>query len=117
MSQTETVDTAGILRELTRVIESRKNANDEASYVASLLSGEPNQLLKKVVEESGEVGLAAKDSLAGGSSDATVHELADLWFHTMVLMARLDLSASDVLGELERRFGQSGLEEKASRTR
>ena len=111
------------LARLAAVIESRKPAaggDPEKSYVARLLHKGPDAFLKKVGEEATEVVMAAKD-LAHGPADATasrtalVGEVADLWFHTMIALAHFGLSPADVLAELERREGLSGLEEKALR--
>ena len=106
-----------ILDELTEVLESRKQQQADASYVASLYAAGLNKMLEKVGEEATEVILAGKDaSLDPAQKSALVGEVADLWFHTLVVLASLDLSAEDVLAELERRFGTSGHEEKAART-
>lgn len=100
-----------ILRQLAETIESRKLSKPEDSYVASLCSQGRDAILKKVGEEATEVILAAKS----GDSAAVVHEVADLWFHTLVLLADRGLRPEDVFAELERRFGISGLDEKRSR--
>lgn len=100
-----------VLAELHRILESRRQADPESSYVASLYAKGLDAILKKVGEESAETIIAAK----GEDRDALVYETADLWFHTMVMLAACDLSPADVLAELERRFGLSGLAEKASR--
>jgi phosphoribosyl-ATP pyrophosphohydrolase len=100
-----------ILRKLTETIEARKQAAPESSYVAKLFSKGDDAILKKVIEEAGEVLLAAKD----GDKQHLTYEVADLWFHTMVLLAQNGLSADDVLQELARREGVSGIAEKASR--
>jgi phosphoribosyl-ATP pyrophosphohydrolase len=111
------------LARLAAVIESRKPAaggDPEKSYVARLLHKGPDAFLKKVGEEATEVVMAAKD-LAHGPVDAAagraalVGEVADLWFHTMIALAHFGLSPADVVAELERREGLSGLEEKALR--
>ncbi len=102
-----------ILDELARVLESRKGENADDSYVASLYAKGINKILEKVGEEATEVILAAKD----GDRTEVVKETADLWFHCMVLLSQLDVSHQDVLSELERRFGTSGHDEKASRSR
>jgi len=100
-----------VLKELAAVIEARKTASARDSYVAGLLDRGMNAILKKVGEEAAETIIAAKDD-----SDAQlVHETADLWFHTLVMLAARGLGPVDVLAELERRFGMSGLEEKAAR--
>lgn len=109
------------LERLTQVIESRKpqaGGDPEKSYVARLLSKGPDAILKKIGEEATEVVMAAKDleSLGDeGHKKALVGEMADLWFHTMVALAHFDLSFEDVVHELARREGLSGLEEKALR--
>ncbi len=100
-----------ILQRLTETLEARKQASPETSYVAKLFSKGEDAILKKVGEEATEVILAAK----GGDSSHLVYETADLWFHCMVLLARHGLSAHDVLNELARREGLSGIEEKANR--
>lgn len=100
------------LLELQRVLEQRKSADAGDSYVASLYKQGLNKILEKVGEEATETVLAAKD----GNREELVKETADLWFHTMVMLADQGLSAEDVINELARRFGLSGLDEKASRT-
>ncbi len=106
-----------ILEKLTTLLEERKNADPDSSYVASLHEKGLNKILEKVGEEATEVILAAKD--AGNNNDRSdvINETADLWFHTMVMLNHLDASPAEVLEELERRFGVSGLEEKASRSK
>jgi phosphoribosyl-ATP pyrophosphohydrolase len=100
-----------VLEELAKVLEERKEHAPESSYVASLYAKGTDAILKKVGEESSEVIIAAK----AGDKEALIHETADLWFHTLVLLAHAGLSPGDILAELQRRFGQSGLEEKARR--
>jgi phosphoribosyl-ATP pyrophosphohydrolase len=100
-----------IIEELTRVLESRKNADPTSSYVAALYSKGLDAILKKVGEEATETVLAAKD----GDRQHIVHETADLWFHTMVMLLQFDIQPSEVLLELKARFGTSGLAEKESR--
>lgn len=100
-----------ILQRLTQTIESRKGTAAESSYVAKLFSKGEDAILKKVGEEATEVLLAAK----GGDKAHLVYETADLWFHCMVLLAQHGLSADDVLNELARREGVSGIAEKQSR--
>ena len=100
-----------ILERLTRTIEARKQAAPDTSYVAKLFSKDEDAVLKKIGEEATEVLLAAK----GGDKTHLVYETADLWFHCMVLLARHGLSAADVMNELARREGVSGIEEKAGR--
>jgi len=99
------------LQQLADVLEQRKGADPDSSYVAQLYSKGLDKILKKVGEEATEVVMAAKD----GDKDNVVYEVADLWFHTLVLLAQQGLSPDDVLKELDRRFGLSGLEEKAGR--
>jgi len=102
---------ADTLKELTRILESRKGADPESSYVASLYSKGLDKILEKVGEESVEAIIAAKN----GDKEKIIYETADLWFHSMVMLAELDLSSDDILDELARRFGVSGHDEKASR--
>jgi phosphoribosyl-ATP pyrophosphohydrolase len=108
-----------ILAQLTDILEQRKSAEPGSSYVANLYDKGLDAILKKVGEEATEAVMAAKDVAHGdGNSDdkhKLVYEIADLWFHTMILLADQDLSADDVLTELARRFGVSGHEEKAAR--
>jgi len=99
------------LTKLAAVLESRKDAAPESSYVAGLYAKGLDAILKKIGEEATETVIAAK----GGDSAQLVHEMADLWFHTLVLLAQQGLKPDDVLAELDRRFGLSGLEEKARR--
>lgn len=103
------------LAKLTEVLEARKRASADSSYVASLHRKGLNKILEKVGEEAVETILAAKDSRKTGNLDDLIHETADLWFHTLVMLSHLDTDASAVLAELEKRFGLSGLDEKASR--
>jgi phosphoribosyl-ATP pyrophosphohydrolase len=99
------------LEKLAAVIEARKDADPDSSYVAGLFDKGMNSILKKVGEESTETIVAAL-----GTDDAQlVHETADLWFHTLVMLAARGLGPDAVLAELERRFGTSGIEEKAAR--
>lgn len=99
------------LEKLSKVLEERKGADPESSYVAKLYSKGLDAILKKVGEEATETVMAAKD----GEADKIIYEVADLWFHTLVLLKQQNLEPQQVLDELERRFGLSGLEEKASR--
>ena len=101
-----------ILERLAAVVESRKGADPERSYVAKLLAKGPDAILKKIGEEATETILAAKD----GAPDRIVAETADLWFHCLVMLAHYGLSPNQVLDELARREGLSGLDEKAART-
>ena len=106
------------LNRLASIIESRKLANggDPAkSYVAKLFSKGDDAILKKIGEEATELVMAAKDARAGNDPHKVLYECADLWFHSMVLLAQFDLTPQQVLDELARREGISGIEEKASR--
>lgn len=100
-----------VLRQLAEVLEQRKNAAPDSSYVAGLYDKGLDAILKKIGEEATETVMAAKD----GGKEKLVYETADLWFHTLVLLAHEGLGPDDVLNELARRFGVSGLDEKASR--
>jgi phosphoribosyl-ATP pyrophosphohydrolase len=100
-----------VLARLSEVLEARKGADPESSYVAKLYAKGLDAILKKIGEEATETVMAAKD----GQPDKLVHEVADLWFHTLVLLAHQGLGPELVLAELGRRFGLSGLEEKARR--
>lgn len=114
-----TAATTDTLDRLAAVIESRKPAHGgdpEKSYVARLLHKGPDAFLKKIGEEAGETMMAAKDLQHGqGTPQALVGEVADLWFHSMIALAHFGLSPADVVAELARREGLSGLEEKALR--
>ncbi len=103
--------TDDVLTELAQTLESRKNADPGSSYVALLYDKGLDEILKKIGEEAAEVVIAAKS----GEKTAIINETADLWFHTLVMLAQQGLSPDDILSELEQRFGLSGLEEKASR--
>lgn len=106
------------LAHLAEVIESRlpHNGGDAAtSYVARLLHKGPDAFLKKIGEEATEVVMAAKDADHGGDKTKIVYEVADLWFHCMVALAHYGLKPADVVAELDRRLGTSGIEEKALR--
>jgi phosphoribosyl-ATP pyrophosphohydrolase len=105
------MNSSEILAQLTEILEQRKGAAPDSSYVASLYDKGLDAILKKVGEEATETVMAAKD----GDAEKLVYEVADLWFHTMVLLADQGLSADDVLTELARRFGVSGHDEKAAR--
>jgi phosphoribosyl-ATP pyrophosphohydrolase len=102
-----------ILKQLDAVIQQRKQQDPNSSYVASLYDKGLDTILKKIGEEATETVIAAKS----GDKQQIIYETADLWFHTLVLLAQQDLSVDDVLKELQRRFGLSGLDEKASRTK
>ena len=111
-------NSADSLAALAAVIESRlpENGGDpEASYVARLLHKGPDAFLKKIGEEATEVVMAAKDADHGGDPKKIVYEVADLWFHSMIALAHYGLSPADVIAELQRREGTSGIEEKALR--
>ncbi len=100
-----------VLIKLAAVLEARKSADPKSSYVAGLYAKGLDAILKKIGEEATETVIAAK----GGDAGQIVYETADLWFHTLVLLAQQGLGPEDVLRELDRRFGLSGLEEKAAR--
>ncbi|MGE5155218.1 MAG: phosphoribosyl-ATP diphosphatase [Bdellovibrio bacteriovorus] len=100
-----------VLGALARVLEERKSADPETSYVARLYCKGLDAILKKIGEEATETVMAAKD----GDGEHLVREVADLWFHSLVLLAHEGLGPQPVLDELQRRFGLSGIEEKASR--
>lgn len=117
-AMSSTPSCADTLAALAAVIESRlpaRGGDPEASYVARLLHKGPDAFLKKIGEEATEVVMAAKDADHGGDPAKIVYEVADLWFHSMVALAHYGLSPADVLAELERREGTSGLAEKAQR--
>lgn len=104
------------LAQLGELLEARKREADPAtSYVASLHHKGLNKILEKVGEESTEVIIAAKDAAQNGDKQQVIAETADLWFHSLVMLSHLELSPTAVLDELARRFGRSGIEEKASR--
>ena len=106
------------LQRLAQIIESRKPANGgdpQTSYVARLLHQGPDAFLKKIGEEATETVMAAKDLDQGGDPAKLVGEVADLWFHSLIALAHYGLSPADVIAELERREGTSGIEEKALR--
>lgn len=101
-----------ILKRLAEVMETRKSADPDTSYVAKLYAKGLDSILKKIGEEATETVIAAK----GGNKEEIIYETADLWFHTLVMLANADLKPQDVLDELARREGLSGIEEKASRS-
>ncbi len=103
---------ADVLSELYQTLLDRKSAAADRSYVASLYAKGVDAILKKVGEEAGETLIAAKNP----DNAALVHELADLWFHTLVLMAAKDIPLTALTSELAGRSGRSGLQEKAART-
>jgi phosphoribosyl-ATP pyrophosphohydrolase len=100
-----------LLQQLAQVLEQRKTADPKQSYVANLYSKGLDTILKKIGEEATETVIAAKN----GNANQLIYETADLWFHTLVLLTHQNLGPELVLNELQRRFGQSGLEEKAQR--
>ena len=111
-------NSADALAALAAVIESRlpaQGGDPEASYVARLLHKGPDAFLKKIGEEATEVVMAAKDADHGGDPKKIVYEVADLWFHSMIALAHYGLKPADVIAELARREGTSGLQEKAQR--
>lgn len=99
------------LDRLAEVLESRKSADPQSSYVAKLYAKGMDGILKKVGEEAAETIIAAKD----GDPQKIIYETADLWFHTLVMLAHAGLHPNDILNELARREGLSGLDEKAAR--
>lgn len=101
-----------ILSQIQNVLTERKSADPETSYTAQLFHKGEDKILKKVIEEAGEVLMASKD----GGGEHLIYETADLWFHSMILLAHHNLRVEDVLQELARRQGLSGLVEKASRS-
>jgi phosphoribosyl-ATP pyrophosphohydrolase len=100
-----------VLNRLAELLEARKSADPQSSYVAKLYAKGMDGILKKIGEEATETVMAAKD----GDPQKIIHETADLWFHCMVMLAQAGLKPQDVLDELARREGLSGLEEKANR--
>jgi len=101
-----------VLRQLAAVLEARKSADPDSSYVASLYQAGTDKILKKLGEEATETVIAGK----GGDRDEIIYETADLWFHSLVLLAHYNIEPQTILDELDRRFGLSGLEEKANRS-
>lgn len=101
-----------ILRQLEQVLKARKQADADSSYVASLYQAGTDKILKKLGEEATETVIAGKS----GDRSQIIYETADLWFHSLVLLAHNDIELQAVLDELDRRFGLSGLEEKARRS-
>ncbi len=101
-----------ILTEIQNTLEARKTASPDTSYTAQLLHKGEDKILKKVIEEAGEVLMASKD----GGGEHLIYEVADLWFHNMILLTHHGLRVEDVLAELARRQGLSGLVEKANRS-
>ena len=112
------INEAQILQRLAGIIESRKQVNggDPAtSYVARLFVKGDDAILKKIGEEATETVMAAKDARVSGDASKVLYECADLWFHSMIMLAQFDLTPQDVVNELARREGISGIEEKAAR--
>ena len=106
------------LKRLAETIEARKLANGgdpETSYVARLFSKGDDAILKKIGEEATETVMAAKDARVNGDTSKVLYECADLWFHSLIMLAQFDLTPQQVLDELARREGISGIEEKANR--
>jgi phosphoribosyl-ATP pyrophosphohydrolase len=105
-----------ILSKLADTLESRKSADADSSYVASLYAKGLDKILEKVGEEAFETVLAAKNAEYDNKlREKVVYETADLWFHSLIMLAQLDIRPEDILNELARREGLSGLEEKANR--
>ena len=102
-----------VLARLAEVLEVRKKADPGSSYVAGLYEKGLDSILKKVGEEAAETIIAAKS----GDPEQLIYETADLWFHTLVMLAQQGLKPDDVLAELDRRFGLSGLDEKSARNK
>jgi len=102
-----------IIEKLTEILETRKSADPDSSYVAGLYAKGVDAILKKIGEEATETVMAVKD----GDPDRIVYETADLWFHTLVMLVQQGIAPQKILEELDRRFGVSGLEEKAGRNR
>lgn len=101
-----------VLAQIADILEQRKLADPDSSYVAQLYQRGLDTILKKIGEEATETVIAAKS----GDAEQIIYEVADLWFHTLVMLTQQGLRPEQVLAELERRFGQSGLAEKATRT-
>ncbi len=114
-STQSTPTTTDTLLRLAAIIDSRKGGDPDTSYVSRLFHKGDDAVLKKIGEEATEVVLAAKDTRQGGAPTALVGEVADLWFHCLVMLSHFDLGPAEVLAELERREGTSGIEEKALR--
>lgn len=106
-----------ILSALDAVLEQRKQAEPDSSYVSSLYHKGLNKILEKVGEETTEMLIAAKDAEHSGQMNDLIYETADVWFHTLVALHQMGLSSEDVLKELARRFDLSGLVEKANRAK
>lgn len=106
-----------IITRIAEVLEGRKSADSERSYVAGLYKAGLNKILEKVGEEAVETIIAAKDTQTGADTSYVIKETADLWFHTLVMLSYLDLTPAQLFAELEDRFGTSGIEEKAARAK
>ncbi len=106
-----------VLTELGQILEERKNADADSSYVASLYHKGLNKILEKLGEEAVETIIAAKDAKTSGDNSDVIYETADLWFHSLVMLAELGENPDAILEELKRRFNLSGLEEKANRNK
>ena len=106
---------SNVLTNLGDILEQRKQAAADSSYVASLYHKGLNKILEKIGEEATEAIIAAKDAERSGDNSDVIYETADLWFHSLVALAKLGERPEAVLNELARRFNMSGLEEKASR--
>ena len=102
---------AAMFEQVYEVIRERKQSSPEESYVASLMTKGTDAILKKIGEESAEVIIAAKNK----NRNEQIHEITDLWFHLLILLVDRELTLEDISKEFEKRFGQSGLEEKAQR--
>jgi phosphoribosyl-ATP pyrophosphohydrolase len=100
-----------ITKKITEILEQRKNSNGEKSYTKSLFEKGDEAILKKIIEEAGEVLMATKDN----DNDKIIYEVADLYFHILVLLSHKNITTSKIEDELNRRFGVSGIEEKNSR--
>jgi len=109
------MDNTDVLAELAKVLEARKQASPESSYVASLYHKGLNKILEKVGEECTETLIAAKDAATSGDTNDLVYETADLWFHTLVMLSHFNVPPERIIEELGRRFNVSGHTEKASR--
>lgn len=109
----EEIPTSSVLEMIHRVIIDRRSNPKERSYVSSLFSKGTDSILKKIGEEASELLISGK----GGKREEVVYEMADLWFHSLVLLGQLDIAPEEVYGELQRRFGTSGIEEKEGRSK
>ena len=105
--------TDNTLLKLEKILQQRKQAQPSDSYVASLYDKGLDAILKKIGEEATELVIAAKSK----DKEQIIYEMADLWFHTMVLLAQQNIKIDDMMTELNRRFGLSGLKEKANRVK